>query len=287
MKLLIVTGMSGAGKTRVLNALEDIGFFCIDNLPPGLLEDFTKFRNEMGRVSEKVAITIDSRSQNLFESINGILDELKAKGIEYSLLFIDCEDSTLLRRYKESRRNHPLMYFNPNINLQQAIAQERDLTDVIRSKSDYIVDSTHYHTSELKNKIIEIFGDGKTDKLKINFVSFGFKYGILNDADLIFDVRCLPNPYYVQGLRELTGENQEVVDYVMSTDDAQQLFSGIMNYLTVSVPMYVKEGKVQLVVGIGCTGGQHRSVTFARLLSEQFNNERCTNKVSHRDINRN
>lgn len=286
MKLLIVTGMSGAGKTSILNALEDIGFFCIDNLPPGLLSSFINFREEIGGLGEEVAITIDSRSQSLFETMDGVLDLLTDQKVEYSLLFIDCEDTTLLRRYKESRRSHPLMAFNPQLTLAEAIQLERNLFSNLRQRSDYLFDSTHLQASELKAQIAETFSNREKERLRVNFVSFGFKYGILNDGDLIFDLRCLPNPFYEEELRELTGEDQKIVEFLWDHQETKDLFQVILDYLKVSMPLYIKEGKTQLVVGLGCTGGKHRSVAFARKLAEQFQYPQIINKVNHRDIHR-
>lgn len=286
MKLLIVTGMSGAGKTSILNALEDIGFFCMDNLPPGLLSSFINFREEIGGLGEDVAITIDSRSQSLFETMDGVLDLLTDQKVEYSLLFIDCEDTTLLRRYKESRRSHPLMTFNPQLTLAEAIQLERNLFSNLRQRRDYLFDSTHLQASELKAQIAETFSNREKERLRVNFVSFGFKYGILNDGDLIFDLRCLPNPFYEEDLRELTGEDQEIVEFLWAHQETKELFQVILDYLEVSMPLYIKEGKTQLVVGLGCTGGQHRSVAFARKLAEQFQYPQIINKVNHRDIHR-
>ena len=286
MKLLIVTGMSGAGKTRILNALEDIGFYCIDNLPPGLLNSFISFRDEMGPVAENVAITIDSRSQNLFESMDEVLDLLKIEKVDHGLLFIDCEDTTLLRRYKESRRSHPLMYFNEKLTISEAISLERTLLANLRQRSDYVLDSTHLQASELKAQILQLFSKRDQDNFRVNFVSFGFKYGLLNDGDLIFDLRCLPNPFYVEELRELTGESEEIVDYLWQYQETKDLYNVILNYLEVSIPLYLKEGKTQLVVGLGCTGGKHRSVAFAELLSKDCQYEKTVCGVNHRDINR-
>ena len=284
MKLLIVTGMSGAGKTRILNALEDIGFYCIDNLPPGLLNSFISFRDEMGPVAENVAITIDSRSQNLFESMDEVLDLLKIEKVEHGLLFIDCEDTTLLRRYKESRRSHPLMYFNEKLTISEAISLERTLLANLRQRSDYVLDSTHLQASELKAQILQLFSKRDQDNFRVNFVSFGFKYGLLNDGDLIFDLRCLPNPFYVEELRELTGESEEIVDYLWQYQETKDLYNVILNYLEVSIPLYLKEGKTQLIIGIGCTGGRHRSVAIANNIENKLKENGHRAIVNHRDF---
>ncbi len=286
MKLLIVTGMSGAGKTRILNALEDIGWYCIDNLPPGLLADFIDFQPQMGESATNVAITIDSRSISLAASFTDILDILALKKVDHSILFIDCEDSVLLRRYKESRRNHPLMYHDPNLALSEAIAKERLLLTDLRFRSDYILDSTHTSVAELKIKIADLFGNNQGSSFIINFISFGFKYGSLNEADLIFDLRCLPNPFYQEDLRLLTGEQPAVVDFLWSYPETTALYQSIVNYLDLTIPLYYKEGKTQLNVGLGCTGGKHRSVAFARRLFDQYLSSQLSIRVYHRDIKR-
>ena len=285
MKLLIVTGMSGSGKSMVLNALEDIGYYCIDNLPPKLLINFTEFQNEMSDISSKIAITIDSRSQSMFLALQSIFDSLKERHVEFSTLFIDCDEVTLLKRYKETRRSHPLMRVSTD-SLSSAIAQEKELMNSIKLTCDYLVDTTMLSASQLKSNIFELFKDGKEDEMKIQFVSFGFKFGVLTDADVVFDLRCLPNPYYVEELREKTGETTEVRDFVMSFEKTQGLMSQIKSYLDYSIPLYISEGKSQLVVGLGCTGGKHRSVTFAHLLNEHYNEQGYRCYSSHRDIQR-
>lgn len=285
MKLLIVTGMSGSGKSQVLNALEDIGYYCIDNLPPKLLLNFAEFRSEMSDISGKIAITIDSRSQSMFLSIQSVFDSLKEREIEFSTLFLECDSNVLLKRYKESRRNHPLMK-SVSDKLETAIESEKKILSSIRMNCDYLIDTSMLSTSQLKSNILDLFGEGKTDEMKVQFVSFGFKYGILVDADVVFDLRCLPNPYYVEGLREKTGETQEVRDFVMSHDKAQGLMGQIKSYLDYSIPLYINEGKSQLVVGVGCTGGKHRSVTFAHLLDQHYKKVEFQANSSHRDIHR-
>ena len=283
MKILIVTGMSGSGKSQVLNALEDIGYYCIDNLPPQLLLNLSEFRNEMGDIRKKIAVTMDCRSKNVFPQLNNVLNSFKKNNIEFSTLFLECDNATLLKRYKETRRTHPLMN-EMSKNLEGAIKEEREIIAEVRSMMNYLIDTTLLSTSQLKSKVVDLFADEGKRSMKINFVSFGYKFGILADADLVFDVRCLPNPYYVEGLREKTGETQEVRDFVMGNDKAQGLLGKIKSYLEYSVPLYISEGKSQLVVGIGCTGGKHRSVTFVHLLTDHFSDD--TNRLlsSHRDI---
>lgn len=285
MELLIVTGMSGSGKSRAISALEDIGYYCIDNLPPNFLLNFTDFMRNGEEFARKVAITIDSRSKDMFLSMANVLDQLDERKINYSLMFLDAEDGVLLHRYKETRRIHPLM--NDEVkHLQEAINLERTILNPIRDRADYYINTSLYDSQKLKDRIVEIFTNGEEGEMIINFISFGFKKGILTDADLVFDVRCLPNPFYVDELKPLTGKDQKVRDYVMGFEESTELYKRIRDLLEYSIPLYKKEGKMQLVVGLGCTGGQHRSATFAILLHDYFVSKgyKCT--VSHRDINK-
>ncbi len=283
MELLIVTGMSGAGKSRALDALEDIGYYCIDNLPPQFLVNFADFIQQNDQMKRNVAIGVDVRSKEMFSEMDQVLDQLVAKGIPFKTLFLDCDTSILLHRYKETRRTHPLMD-DHILHIEEAIAEEKQRLALIRDRASYLVDTTSLTTSQLKEKVVSLFSSDRKDLMHINFVSFGFKYGLIGDADLVFDVRCLPNPYYIPELKQLTGEDAPVRDYVMSFAQAEGLLKHIVEYLEFSIPLYIAEGKSQLVVGIGCTGGKHRSVTFARLLGEYFLQKEMNGIVSHRDI---
>lgn len=283
MELLIVTGMSGAGKSRALDALEDIGYYCIDNLPPQFLLNFADFMAQSHKMNQDVAIGIDVRSKEMFSEMDQVLDLLKTKGVQFKLLFLDCDPSILLHRYKETRRSHPLMD-DQVVHIEQAIMIEKNQLLQIRNRASNLIDTSQLTTSQLKEKIVSLFALDQVNAMHINFVSFGFKYGLVADADLVFDVRCLPNPFYVPALRELTGEDQEVRDYVMGFEPAQGLFNQIKSYLEYSIPLYISEGKSQLVVGIGCTGGKHRSATFVRLLGEYFQNQHTKVMISHRDL---
>ena len=283
MDFLILTGMSGSGKSQALSTLEDIGYYCMDNLPPRFLLNFTDFMSHDDTFTQRVAITVDARSKEMFAELANVLEEFDERNISYSLLFLDCEDKVLLTRYKETRRMHPLM--NDEVNsINDAIALERTILNSIREKADYLINTSLFTPAQLKNRIIETFKEKQDGRMTVNFVSFGFKYGILTDADLVFDVRCLPNPFYINELKPLTGNDSEVREYVMGFDDSKMLFEKFKSLLEFSIPLYQKEGKMQLVVGLGCTGGKHRSVTFARLLSEYFKNENIKSQVSHRDI---
>lgn len=284
MELLIVTGMSGAGKSRALATLEDIGYYCIDNLPPQFLLNFADFMRSSSAL-KKVAIIMDARSKEMFRSMNHVLTQLTEKKIAFKTMFLDCDESTLLNRYKESRRLHPLM--NDQIHtIQEAIALERQTLISLKNRADFLINTSNLSTSQLKEKIISLMTSSEESLMHINLVSFGFKYGILADADVVFDVRCLPNPYYVEELRDKTGEEEQVRDFVMQYEQAKGLEERIISYLTYSIPLYIAEGKSQLVVAFGCTGGKHRSVTFANRIGEYLRKKQYRVTINHRDIHK-
>ena len=283
--LLIVSGMSGSGKSTAIKSLEDIGYVCIDNFPPELIKHLSTLVLKYREENTTLAITLDVRSIRSIKEFLQVFDELAELDISYSTLFLDSSDETLLKRYKETRRLHPFME-SENLDLEQSIRKERDFMKVVKTYSDAVIDTSLIRTADLKQRLVSLYSEDSEGKLNINLISFGFKYGILKDADVVFDVRCLKNPYYELDLRPKTGNDQEVRDYVMKEKDAQGLFHQIKSYLEYSIPLYDLEGKSQLVVGIGCTGGKHRSVTFARLLKEALEVDNVNIKVSHRDINR-
>ena len=287
MELLIVTGMSGAGKTRALQNLEDMGYYCVDNLPPQLILYLLDSEMHAGAPHEKTAVTIDIRSEKLLAGIDRLTEGLAQKGVRTRILFLDASDNVLKNRYKESRRLHPLIQKGDEKDLGSALKAERSILAGLRSVSDIILDTSRLSSGGLRQKLIGIFGRENGAVMTLEFVAFGYKYGILADADLVFDVRCLPNPYYVDELRCLTGEDQAVRDYVLGSEEGRELYRRIEDLLEYSIPLYMKEGKSRLVVGLGCTGGQHRSLAFAAALKEHFADKYPGVTLSGRDLEEN
>lgn len=284
MKYVIITGMSGAGKTTVLKFFEDIGYFCVDNLPPSLIPKFIELCDKPNSEIEKVAIGIDIRGGKLFDDFLTYLSEIKNENGLFEILFLDCSDEVLLKRYKETRRMHPLAKGERIIT---GILRERELLIDVRRKSDYILDTSHILARQLKQKINDIFIDNKDfESLMITVLSFGFKYGPPTDADLVFDVRFLPNPFYIEELRPLTGNDVSVSDYVMKYEESNIFLDKLKDMINFLIPNYIKEGKNQLVIGIGCTGGKHRSVTLANELFSGLHNMGHSVIISHRDIDK-
>ena len=278
MRFVIVTGMSGAGKSTALKMLEDAGYFCVDNLPIPLLPKLAELLKVPNAEFNKIALGIDIRGgQNFLE-----LEEM-LKNITYEVLFLEAGDSVLIKRYKETRRMHPL---SARANISKGLRQEREILEPIKRKADHIIDTSLLLTRELKQAIDKIFVDNQEYKnLYLSVVSFGFKYGIPNDADLVFDVRFLPNPYYIEELRPKTGNDREVQEYVMSNGNAEIFLGKLKDMVEFLIPNYISEGKHQLVIGIGCTGGKHRSVTLANALYEHFKkSDHYGVRIEHRDI---
>jgi len=264
MRLVIVTGMSGAGKTTAIRFLEDIGFYVVDNMPPTFVTNFAELCMVTGGKLEKAAIVCDSRVGDFFGGLTQALDELKEKNINYEIVFLEAQDSTLIRRYKETRRKHPLQ---ENNSLQQAITGEREMLENIRGIADHIIDTTDATGKQLVAQLKDLFlSTNEKTELKINVVSFGFKYGLPLDADLVFDVRFLPNPFYISELKKHNGTESCVADYVMSFKEAQDFYSKLKDMIKSLIPLYSEDGRAGLVIAIGCTGGQHRSVTIAEKL---------------------
>lgn len=273
MRFVIVTGMSGGGKNTALKLLEDMGFYCVDNLPVPLIEKFIELVETPNAEIQKVALGLDVRTDQKFDETNKSLQQLREKGYHFEILFMDAGDATLIKRYKESRRMHPFAEEKGG-RLEDGINKERKVLQMIKERADYIIDSSTLLTRELKEELNRIFlGNEEFNNLMVNIMSFGFKNGIPQDADLVFDVRFLPNPYYLDELKHLTGNDKPVQDYVMKSEEAGIFLQKLQDMLEFLLPGYIKEGKNQLVVAIGCTGGQHRSVTLANELYHRMYNK--------------
>ncbi|MFD2045029.1 RNase adapter RapZ [Ornithinibacillus salinisoli] len=281
-KLVIITGMSGAGKTVAIQSFEDLGYYCVDNLPPTLLPKFLELMRDSTNNIHKVALVMDLRGREFFDSLFEALDILGDEDwLEEHILFLDAKDEQLVSRYKETRRSHPLAVDDLPLN---GIKQERKILDDLRGRAQRIIDTTNLKPKELRDKIINAYTDEEKEEIfSVHFVSFGFKYGLPIDADLVFDVRFLPNPHYVANLQPLTGLNPDVSSYVFKWSDTQKFQEKVLDLMQFMLPQYKKEGKSQLVVAIGCTGGQHRSVALAEYFSKQLASNYIAH-VSHRDI---
>ena len=275
--------MSGAGKSQAANVLEDMGYYCVDNIPPAIIPEFVKL-SEMGHESlKKIAIVTDIRGGKMFSEIPDVLSKLKQKDIDLKILFLDANNETLENRYRENRRTHPLCDTN-GMSLSEAVACERSTLAIIRGMSDFIIDTSNLSPSQLKVKIPEtLFGD-KSGGIKILCKSFGFKYGVDNEADLVIDVRCLPNPFYIEELKHKTGLQKEVRDYILSFEESREFEKKVFDLINFAVPLYIKEGKSRLVIDFGCTGGKHRSVTFAEACAKYLKESGYAVKTIHRDI---
>lgn len=283
MKFVIVTGLSGAGKTQTIRCLEDIGYYCMDNLPPALIPKFADICYQTGGKIDKIAIVVDIRGGKFFDDLFNGLKSLNDMGYKYEILFLDAEDEVLIKRFKESRRNHPLATSGRIIT---GIQEERIRLNEVKSKANFIIDTSNLTSRQLREELVKIMADGdKLSSLIINVVSFGFKYGIPIDADLVFDVRFLPNPYYIPELKPLTGNEDRIKHYVLSWKEAGEFIHKINDMLEFLLPYYSKEGKSQLVIGIGCTGGRHRSVVIANEIHNNLKNKSHAALISHRDIN--
>ena len=282
MKFIILTGMSGAGKSTALKIMEDIGYFCVDNLPIALIEKFAELADPASEL-QKVAVGVDIRSGQALDNLQGILDHLAATGKSFEILYLDSTDQVLVKRYKETRHLHPLA---GGERVDKGIQKERQRMAFLRKRADYIIDTSNMLTRELKAELEKIFVRNQYYKsLFVTVVSFGFKYGIPTDADLVFDVRFLPNPYYVEALRPKTGNDREIQEFVMGFKEAGQFLEKLEDMVKFLIPNYITEGKTQLVIGIGCTGGKHRSVTLANALYQQLRQEEAYGvKIEHRDI---
>lgn len=283
IQLVIITGMSGAGKTVAIQSFEDLGYFCVDNLPPTLLPKFLELMQESGSKMDKVALVMDLRGREFFESLVEALDNIaEMSWIVPQILFLDANDATLVSRYKETRRSHPLA---PSGLPLEGIRLERELLDELKGRAQLIYNTSELKPRELREKILQEFATNSRQTFTVNVMSFGFKYGLPIDADLVFDVRFLPNPHYIDSMRPKTGMDEEVSSYVLKWSETQKFIEKVMDLLAFMLPHYKREGKSQLVIAIGCTGGQHRSVTLAEYIGHHFEKEYKTH-ISHRDIER-
>lgn len=282
MEFLIITGLSGSGKSQAMKAMEDIGYYCMDNLPPQLLPKFAELCYQSKSNIQKVAVVVDIRGGIFFDDLFESLNKLKIQGFKYRILFLDTADSELVKRYKELRRPHPL---SPTGRIIDGISKERELFREVKRRADYIIDTTNLTIGMLKREIETIFLEGKeSKKLTILVVSFGFKHGILLDADLVFDVRFLPNPYYIPELKNFTGNDDNVRDYVLKWEQTKIFIEKLKDMLDFLIPYYIKEGKTQLVIGIGCTGGVHRSVSIANVIYKELKEKGNRIILRHRDL---
>lgn len=282
VRFVIVTGMSGAGRSSVLRMLEDIGYLCIDNLPVQMIPGMTKAFMEEGKRVDGVALGIDIRNLEGLSEVGDIVEAMKVAGYHYEILFLEADNNVLIKRYKETRRNHPLALQG---RVDKAIEAERTELADIKRHADYILDTSHMLIRELKQEIDKIFLEkGEYENFFVTILSFGFKYGIPEDADLVFDVRFLPNPYYIPELKHLTGNDREVYEFVMTTEQAQIFSKQLFQMIQFLIPNYIIEGKNQLVIAVGCTGGKHRSVSIANTLEKNMKKLPYSMKVEHRDI---
>ena len=286
MEFLIVSGLSGGGKSRAADVLEDLDFYCVDNMPTALLTKFAELCLATRGRYEKVALVTDIRSQESFTELFAALDELADMGVDYRILFVEASESAIVRRYKESRRPHPLQA-ESRCSLPEAVRRESELLAPVRERADYVINTTGLTLSMLQKRICEIFVDGGTRRdILINVVAFGFKYGIPIDADLVFDVRFLPNPFYVPELKHKTGMDSEVYDYVFSFPQTKTFIDKLEGMLSFLLPLYAEEGKSTLVIAVGCTGGHHRSVSVARCIASYLTALGYPAFENHRDITR-
>ena len=285
MEFVIISGMSGAGKTSALHIMEDIGYYCVDNIPTSLLQTLYKLcKDSSDKAMKRVAVVVDVRGNGDYEVMYDDLENFKKNNEGLSILYIDAKVDSLIVRYKETRRRHPLTERLKDGSVAAAVKEEQRLLVPVKTLADYSIDTTFMSIKQLRERIISMFLENSSNSIMITFMSFGFKYGIPLESDLIIDVRCLPNPFYIAELKEHTGLEKCIQDYVLDSEETQEFVKRLIDWLDYSLPLYLKEGKSELVVGIGCTGGKHRSVTIAGLLNNYFMEKGYKCIVQHRDV---
>ena len=285
MEFVIISGMSGAGKTSALHIMEDIGYYCVDNIPTSLLQTLYKLcKDSSDKAMKRVAVVVDVRGNGDYEVMYDDLENFKKNNEGVSILYIDAKVDSLIVRYKETRRRHPLTERLKDGSVAAAVKEEQRLLVPVKTLADYSIDTTFMSIKQLRERIISMFLENSSNSIMITFMSFGFKYGIPLESDLIIDVRCLPNPFYIAELKEHTGLEKCIQDYVLDSEETQEFVKSLIDWLDYSLPLYLKEGKSELVVGIGCTGGKHRSVTIAELLDNYFMEKGYKCIVQHRDV---
>lgn len=285
MEFVIISGMSGAGKTSALHIMEDIGYYCVDNIPTSLLQTLYKLcKDSSDKAMKRVAVVVDVRGNGDYEVMYDDLENFKKNNEGVSILYIDAKVDSLIVRYKETRRRHPLTERLKDGSVAAAVKEEQRLLVPVKTLSDYSIDTTFMSIKQLRERIISMFLENSSNSIMLTFMSFGFKYGIPLESDLIIDVRCLPNPFYIAELKEHTGLEKCIQDYVLDSEETQEFVKRLIDWLDYSLPLYLKEGKSELVVGIGCTGGKHRSVTIAELLDNYFMEKGYKCIVQHRDV---
>lgn len=285
MKTLIISGLSGAGKSKAASFLEDMGYYIVDNMPAAMILKFAEFCAGGSGRYDRVALVYDVRTATSFTELFDVLDQLKHMENDCRMLFLEASPDTIIKRFKETRRRHPL--FDRTDTLEEAVHLERQVLSPVRSRADFVIDTTHLSTGQLRQELLGSFGsDGEKGGMTVNVTSFGFKHGIPLEADLVFDVRCLPNPFYIEELRKKTGLDKEVYDYVFSFSQSHEIVKRLNAYLGFTLPLYAEEGKTSLVIAVGCTGGHHRSVAVARTVAEFCRGQGYHVVEAHRDIGR-
>lgn len=283
MQMIVITGLSGAGKSTAIGILEDIGYYCVDNMPPKLIPVFAQLFSASGDGDSKIAVVADIRTATIFDELFESLGQLKKYDCSYRIIYLESSVESIIKRYKLTRRKHPLSS-EQNGNMEKAVSVERAHLNAIRQKSDFIIDTSHMTATQLKERLTELLLGSHQTAIQVHCDSFGFKYGAPTEADLVFDVRCLPNPFYEQELKEFTGLDKNVRDYVLKWEQAKGLVPRLFDLVDYLLPLYVSEGKSQLVIAVGCTGGRHRSVVFAQLLGEHLAETWANVHIHHRDI---